>query len=564
MYGLAKWNLAATGLAVAFMASWTTANAQTADGDKAKIRDLESRLSKIESVSAGTKLSEGQREETKNLVAEMLNAAKKDMSGPDWAKGLKFSGDFRLRYEARMFNEGNNNITGTQFNNNWGGTTYTNNGSGAWPASSTPTFYNWADKDTRYPVPTRNLYRMRLRFGFEKTYKDADLGDFKVEFRLASGNSNDPTSTNQTLGNMNDLGVNTPGYAKRPIWIDLAYATYQPKFLPGLSITGGKMKNPFLTNDIFWDSDVNPEGVWVKYAVPNLMDGKLVPWFGVGMFSIAEQANQWSDSLMWAYELGVSYKVTDDVKLSFATRYMDYQHYDECSAFTTNRGNVPGPIPNLPGSTALDSGLAPAYTFGDRQFGVIDLITKAEFNIPIGSYKLPLEVWFDWAHNCKDSYSKSQFIAFDQLTGSPTAWAPAYNSGMNPIYGNSTSAWNPNYSGASDAYAVGIKAGQNKKKGDWSVGYKFAYIEANAMPGYWTDSDFGFANRKGHVISGTYNLMDDLTIGCSVFITQPVYSPNVTQTTMFDNSLNIGNFNSASIDGEDKTVIVQADLVWKF
>ncbi|MBI5724707.1 MAG: putative porin, partial [Planctomycetes bacterium] len=360
----------------------------------------------------------------------------------------------------------------------------------------------------------------------------------------------------------------------RPIWIDLAYATYKPKFLQGFSITGGKMSNPFLTNDIYWSPDVNLEGVWAKYEVPNLMDGRLVPWFGMGMFLISEQASKWSDSLMIAYELGVSYKVTDDVKLSFAARYMDYQHYDSASN-NSYRGNAPGPIPfllpalapNAAAADALNAGLSPTYTYGDNDFGVVDIIVKSEFNVPLGSYKLPIEVWFDWAHNAKDSYNQSQFIAFNQLSGAPVGWVAAgYNSGMSPV--SAAGQYNRNYVEAHDAFAVGIKAGKNVKKGDWSVGYKFAYIEANSMPGQWIYPDFGYANRKGHVLTACYNLMDDLTIGANIYISQPVYSPDTVQNVMVDGAQPAA-FGIVPVftdwwAGEDKTVVVQAELVWKF
>ncbi|MBI5725782.1 MAG: hypothetical protein HZA50_17615, partial [Planctomycetes bacterium] len=87
MHGFANWKLSAAGLAAAFMASWTAASAQVTDLDKLKEenRKLETRLSKVENTAAGAKLTEGQKQETKTLVAEMLNAAKSDVAGPDWA-----------------------------------------------------------------------------------------------------------------------------------------------------------------------------------------------------------------------------------------------------------------------------------------------------------------------------------------------------------------------------------------------------------------------------------------------------------------------------------------------
>jgi len=35
-----------------------------------------------------------------------------------------------------------------------------------------------------------------------------------------------------------------------------------------------------LTNEIFWDTDVNPEGLWAEYKAPNL--GNFEPFIGAG------------------------------------------------------------------------------------------------------------------------------------------------------------------------------------------------------------------------------------------------------------------------------------------
>ena len=133
---------------------------------------------------------------------------------------------------------------------------------------------------------------------------------------------------------------------------------------------------------------------------------------------------------------------------------------------------------------------------------MINLTNKVGFEV----FNLPVGVYFDWIHNCGDSDSAED------------------------------------YDDQSDGFACGIKVGKNKKKGDWSCGYKYAYIEANCTPGEFNDSDFGGANRKGHTLGAKYNLTDSLTIGAKVLLTEPVTGPH---------------------QGERDTT-VQADLVWKF
>ena len=63
----------------------------------------------------------------------------------------------------------------------------------------------------------------------------ADLGEqFRAGFTLASGDINDPTSTNQTL---------TGFYARKPVGIDLAFVEYKPGWLKSFSFIGGKFRD---------------------------------------------------------------------------------------------------------------------------------------------------------------------------------------------------------------------------------------------------------------------------------------------------------------------------------
>ena len=174
-----------------------------------------------------------------------------------WLKGVKYGGDLRLRYEAFSYDDRHpdaGSVTGS------------------------------ADRD-------RNRFRMRLRWGGEKNFGD----DWKAGFRLAtSGNSNtDPNSTNVTLGN--------PGYFNyKPIWVDRAYATYEPSALKdygpikNVKIGAGKFENPFLrySTPIVWDADVTPEGIYeqANWGLVETDENKLSVQTTAGQFIVNENA----------------------------------------------------------------------------------------------------------------------------------------------------------------------------------------------------------------------------------------------------------------------------------
>ncbi|HOF18065.1 MAG TPA: putative porin [Phycisphaerae bacterium] len=400
-----------------------------------RIREQEARLAELEeSRRAGATSQDAQREAIKKVLAEMKTDASTRSNLPGWLDNLKFGGDFRLRYQGDCFN--------------WGST-------------------DSAQKKTR------SRARYRLRVGATKTWLDDQL---EVVFRLASGESEDPTSTNQSF---------TGNYSDKPVWIDLAYAKYSPSAVKGLSVTGGKMKNPWRMNEIFMDSDVNPEGFWAEYQARKF--GSVQPFVGAGYFVLRESSSDF-DTTMYGVQGGVKWDVAKDVRYTAAGYWQDYDHYDTSGA--SARGND-SPLTHVP------------------SFGVIGLANSLE----IKAFGRPLSFYFDWAHNCAEA---------DSVT---------------------------DYAGANNAYYAGVKYGKNKKKGDWSAKYCYAYVEANSLPGNFVDSDFGHANRKGHVLKGEYNLLDDLTVGAALLLTEPIFSPTTT---------------SGSSAYEDRTVTAQVDLVWKF
>ena len=239
---------------------------------------------------------------------------------PAWLDNLKFYGDMRLRYHYE-------------------------------------TFSSSRAKD-------RSKGRFRLRVGAKKTWWEKQM---EVDFRIASGSSDDPSSTNQTFdGNMSEKNV----------WIDLAYAKYKPDWLKGLEAVGGKMKNPFVHTNMIWDSDVNPEGVWAVGKCPS--GGSVQPFVGAGWF-LLEESSSGHNGTLHAYQGGVTVKLAEDVKFVSALSYYDFKHYEETYART--------------GGNTSAGGLLTA-----EEFDVINLTNKVSWK----AFDLPMSVYVDLAQNCDD------------------------------------------------------------------------------------------------------------------------------------------------------------------
>jgi len=136
------------------------------------------------------------------------------------------------------------------------------------------------------------------------------------------------------------------------------------------------------------------------------------------------------------------------------------------------------------------------------EFQMINLTNTVAFKL----FDLPWAAYVDYVHNCKNKLTSGDEESQD------------------------------------DGVAVGLTVGKNKKKGDWSVSYKYAYIETYCTPALLNDADFGHTNIRGHVLRAEHNLTDFLTLGAAVYLCQQI---------------------AGSQEGVE-SVATQVDLMWKF
>ena len=163
-------------------------------------------LSNVEAGLIRREISETKETRNKELAKEIV---------PDAARNWKWSGDIRLRDEVRNRQIGTDGAT--------------------------------ANADS-------HRVRIRFRYGVEAKVND----QLKVNARLATGSTTDPTSTNQSFDTF---------FAKKTIVLDLANLVYAPE-VPGISkveLVGGMMEGPLWTaTPMVWDGDLSWDGFAAK------------------------------------------------------------------------------------------------------------------------------------------------------------------------------------------------------------------------------------------------------------------------------------------------------------
>src|SRR5713226_1817118 len=183
----------------------------------------------------------------------------------------------------------------------------------------------------------RNRERFRLRFNVNAKFNDDISGGFSV----ASGDLNDPISTNQTTNQF---------FTRKPFTIDRAFVTYTPHQFKPLALTGGKFAYPWYRTELTWDNDLNPEGVaqtlqWnFKENVPVLrrfaVVGFELPFGEVTRTTASNQSRV--QSAVYGGQVQAVWELSKWLKLSTYGAYYDY-HNPDAIAFATAvaNGNTP-------------------------------------------------------------------------------------------------------------------------------------------------------------------------------------------------------------------------------
>lgn len=159
--------------------------------------------------------------------------------------------------------------------------------------------------------------------------------DWDAIFRIASGSSDSPTSTNQTLG---DSGSNA--FSSKALWIDLAYAHWHPGSKPGFDMYFGKMSNPFYTvggNQLIWDGDVTPEGIAASYSF-DLSEKDKVTFTGGG-FWLAERNND-ADSGYFGLQGLIDHKFDNGSNLLAGASFYDIGNLNPAPSGVSALGNT--------------------------------------------------------------------------------------------------------------------------------------------------------------------------------------------------------------------------------
>ncbi|MCE9615248.1 MAG: putative porin [Lentisphaerae bacterium] len=326
-------------------------------------------------------------------------------------------------------------------------------------------------KDKSGDTITRDRDRIRARLGAEAKVNDAT----KAGIEFSTGGS-DPISGNQSLGG---------GFDKEEMRLNLGYIEYnftgsEPN---RLKATGGKMKNPFITqpDDLVWDSDLTPEGMAAKGEY-NMGIAKFLG--NAGYFWIQERSDK-SDTKLYAGQGAVKLEFTPEVNLMLGASYYAYDNIQGFDVIDWENKN------NSYGNSTINGTVSGSTT---------NKAWKTEFTPVV--YFAQFEVWV---------LGRPLDVYAQELTNID---ADQYDQG----------------------HMYGVSYGKLNLPKTWELGYSYAELEKDATLGMFTDSDRwgGGTDGKGHKVSGKYQLMKNLQAGVSYFFADERKISDSAKSTDYD------------------------------
>jgi putative porin len=345
--------------------------------------------------------------------------------------------------------------------------------------------------------------RIRLRFNAEAALND----QLKGGFSLASGDLNNPISTNQTLGQYT---------TRKPIEIDRAYATYNPSWLRPLTLTGGKFAYNWFNTELVWDKDLNPEGAGETLAF-NVQTPLLKKFALVGFqLPFAENkgttaTNQsYYNTMVYGEQLQTFWQLSSRVKLSAYASYYDWKYADSIALsvavansaspddglLTLNNNGLQNSIATVTATNAITGAKTVTSAQFASKFGILDSL--AQFDIRTPYERWPLVFIGDFAQNTR---------ACENMVNIPAA--AVYSVPCNPH--------------ARHAYWGEARVGRTDRKGDWQFGYTRIVIEREAVIGAFNYSEiFPSNNVEIHRSEILYQLFQNVTLQLNALIGRPL------------------------------------------
>jgi polyhydroxyalkanoate synthesis regulator phasin len=457
----------------------------------------------------------------------------------DWVKALKISADLRIRNQ--------------------------------WDERDPLVLSNPATK-TQDKHIQRDRWRFRLRLIADWELKDGFFGGVM----LGTSDNRAADTKNATI---------TGGYDNYNIYILRAFMGWRPT--PGLTFIVGKQANPFYTTDLEWDSDFEPVGLVeridfhkffnMSFGEPGLSkEGKAPvappPPAPRNAFELSLIAGQFVfqnnnlnasnsqlkfDAYQFVTQLLTRLKLGSNFAFTFAPGlFVTNDAAAGATAVDSNGRLVPPTNTSFMGGQPLNN----SQPFPITERNLLILLAPGDFTLN-KVFGKPLSLYWDFAYNFDGS--------------------ERFREDYGPLFGHyrfvSTKATEPTFFKPISAkmqdnmaWLIGLKWGENKKGGDWSLSVDYREQGITSLDPNTNNSNFHFSNlnSKGFEFNIAYSFTDFVTANVTGYISDAlngdIYGGFATGHVVGPNGAFLPASQQWPIARDRHDKVIQVNLVMKF
>ena len=327
----------------------------------------------------------------------------------------------------------------------------------------------------------------------------------------------DPRSSNQTLTDQN---------SRKDFELDLGYVQWAPN--AEWRFTAGKQRYPWQrTAGLFYDGDVNPEGIAINYTKGNFFAATWYDWLAERALSFSNTTNGTNtDSIMFGGQVGYRFAFSDSARLTVAATYFDFD-------------GVQGWNPLFGGSSFGNTTVVGAAGGCNRTFRAPP--RPASRLTSTSSKALPTSRQPSVAGRCASSSTTRRTRRPRSIRWPQEKLDTAMAAGFS--YGAATAV-----------------------AGTWEFGVTYQQIEKDSLFGQLVDSDFGDGNTDtdGYVLRGGYTVARNWTLNATLFLNS--LSNDVPQSVTVFNEATPAPLDTTTINGifDRDYKRLQLDLNFRF
>lgn len=358
------------------------------------------------------------------------------------------------------------------------------------------------DRNEKDRSPTgneRSRFRFRLRLNADFRLTNNVYGGVQLE------TSSTADSGNQTFQD---------GFSDYDIFIGRAWLGWD--VTDSVSVFAGKMKNPFYTTDLIWDSDVNPSGLAQSIAFHKMRwgaGGTRETGYAKDGKAVVSSGDHWT-APKWELTLNAGQFIYDDNQegaggpdndsstdaFIFQTQLVAAYNFDNGTKLTVAPGWFVENAASLSGfqneNLFQDNSLVSGAT---RNINLI--LIPGDYAFKVGDVKARF-LW-DFAYNIEGRKRAENVLRLFDLVNN--VGQDSDDNVTDPDDKRSK------HSAQDDmAFLVGMQFGENKKAGDWSVLGNYRQTGIAAIDPNLNESDFamGELNTRGFKVGFAYNFTD--------------------------------------------------------